>query len=626
MVKKTMNAGIAAKKWGVSLRRVNQLCNGGEIDGAIKVGGRWAIPFDAKKPTALNRDKIPLNARKRKLLPCPVGITSYREVSSECYYVDKTLMIKDIIDEHSKAMLFTRPRRFGKTLAMDMLKTFFEKSDEDTSIYFKDREIWKCGEAYRCFQGAYPVIFISFKDTHQNSWEDMYESLILSIRNEFKRHNEVLKSKKVPDEDKLFFKKALDGTASEVEYQASLGQLSRMLSNAYSSRVVVIIDEYDTPIQQRYSCQYYDKVISFVRNLFSSVLKDNDVLEFGILTGILRVAKESLFSGLNNLVVNTIVDERYSSYFGFNNRDVSEMASYYNRQDKLGEIKDWYDGYRFGKTEIYNPWSVISYFNNDCTPKAFWSRTSSNDLILDILRDKKGGIQQALMDLLQDKPVQALIDTDVVYPEISRSEDAIYSFLAMTGYLKITEEIAFVGDTPLCNLLIPNKEIRSVFKKEIIDGLPSNFGSSLVRNIQVALKTNQSELLQDMLREYLFQSASAFDFAHENFYHGMMLGLLAIMSEDYSIVSNKESGLGRFDIQLTPVSIGLPGILMEFKALGKGEDSETALDLLAEEALKQIERKQYWAELVANGVKDIQVYGIAFHKKKAIVKTKRLEF
>ena len=626
MGKKVMNAGVAAKKWGVSLRRINQLCNGGEIDGAKKIGGRWAIPLDATKPAVLNGEKGFTNVKERKLLPCPVGITSYREVSSECYYVDKTLMIKDIIDEHSKVMLFTRPRRFGKTLAMDMLKTFFERSNEDTSVYFKDREIWKQGDFYRTYQGAYPIIFLSFKDAHQKSWEDMYESLILSIRNEFKRHGDVLRSEKVSSEDKLFFKKALNGEASEVEYQACLGLLSHILSDAYTSRVIVIIDEYDTPIQQGYSCHYYDKVTSFMRNLFSSVLKDNDVLEFGVLTGILRVAKESLFSGLNNLVVNTILDERYSSYFGFNDQDVSEMASYYGRKDKLGEIKDWYDGYRFGKTEIYNPWSVISYFNNDCTPKAFWSRTSSNDLILDIIRDKKEETQRALMDLLLGKPVQAVIDTDVVYPEISRSEDAVFSFLAMTGYLKITDQIALVGDAPLCDLLIPNKEIRSVFKKEVTDGLSLNLAPSVVRNIQVALTTNRIELLQDTLGEYLLQSASAFDVANENFYHGMMLGLLAIMSEDYCIVSNKESGLGRFDILLKPRSIRLPGVLMEFKALGEDRNSEKALDQLAEEAIKQIESKKYWSELVANGIKDIQIYGIAFHKKKAVVKTKCLKF
>ncbi len=611
-----------ADKWGVTTRRINQLCNANEIKGACKIGGRWTIPSDAEKPAILRLTKSKNGPLSGRLLPCPIGITSYKEVSSECYYVDKTLLIKDLLDDHSKVSLFTRPRRFGKTLAMDMLKTFFEKSDEDTSVYFTNRAIWSCGKSYRAYQGAYPVIFLSFKDAHQSAWNEMYESLILSLRNEFKRHEDLLNSPSFNQNDRDYFKKIVDGRASKVEYQASLGELSRMLLEAYSTRVIVIIDEYDTPIQQGFSCHYYNEVIEFMRNLFSSVLKDNPALEFGVLTGILRIAKESLFSGLNNIVVNTILDEKYSRYFGFTSQEVAEMANYYGKADKLDEIADWYDGYLFGNSEIYNPWSVINYFNNACVPKAFWSRTSSNDVILDLVRDGEMERQEALTSLLQDKPLQATVDTDIIYPEIERSEDALYSFLLMTGYLKVGGVEAYIGDVPLCNLLIPNKEIKSVFKKEIIDHLSNKLSPSVMRRIQVALKLNNPDLLQESLRQYLLESASSFDVGKEDFYHGMMLGLLSVMSEEYAIRSNREGGEGRFDILLQPRVKGLPGILMEFKA-GKDVD-EDGLSKLAESAIKQIREKNYASEMDWLMLPEIDLYGIAFSKKKAKVVTKRL--
>ncbi len=616
MSKEMLSAREIAENWGISTRRVNQLCNADKIKGAVKIGGLWKIPANALTPDIIR------NKNATKLLPCPVGITSYKEVSLECYYVDKTLLIKDIIDEHNKVTLFTRPRRFGKTLTMDMLKTYFEKTNKDTSIYFKKQNIWKCSDFYKTYQNAFPVIFLSFKDAHQNSWKNMHESLCFTIRNEFKRHIDILNNFNISDIDKDFCEKILNGKASTIEYQTSLGQLSHILSSIYKSRVIVIIDEYDTPIEQGYSNGYYDEVISFMRNLFSAVLKDNDDLEFGILTGILRIAKESLFSGLNNLVVNTIIDEKYSNYFGFTIKEVEEMASYYKQKNKLEEIKKWYDGYLFGKNEIYNPWSVISYFNNNCVPKAFWSRTSSNDMILDIIKNGNLDMQELLTKLLQDKPIQAVIDSDIIYPEIRNSEDAIYSFLLLTGYLKIEKVINNLDDNPICNLLIPNKEIKGVFKKEIIDNLTNKTNSSIIRNFQLALKTNNKDILQDTIHQYLLNSISFFDTNTENFYHGMMLGLLAIMSDDYLISSNKESGEGRFDVQLKPIFNNYPGIIMEFKSIKSTDEKD--LDKSADEAIKQIQEKSYVTELKNNNIKNIQIYGIAFSKKRVAVKTVQL--
>ena len=550
-------------------------------------------------------------------LPCPVGVTSYREAAFECYYVDKTRLIKDLIDEHSKVFLFTRPRRFGKTLTMDMVKTYFEISDEDTSVYFENREIWTCGDEYRRYQGSFPVIYISFKDAHQKTWDDMLRSLKFTIKNEFRRHMELLSSDVLAESDRRYFNRILDMDADEVECQAALGELSYMLSAHYTAKTIIVIDEYDTPIEQGYSNGYYEKVTQFMRNFFSAGLKDNVNLEFGILTGILRVAKESLFSGLNNLVVNSILDEKYDEYFGFTETEVEEMAAYYGKQEKLVEIRYWYDGYRFGNREIYNPWSVISYLNNNCKPRAYWSRTSENEVIRELLRHGSEEINEALAQLLQDRAIGAEIDTDIIYPEIEANPDSVYSFLLIAGYLKISSYIAEMDDRQFCRLLIPNKEIKAVFRKEVLGKLNTLVSQSTVRNSRLALRTQDGGLLQKTIQDFLLQSVSSFDTAHENFYHGMMLGLLAIMSDDYIIRSNRESGEGRFDMQMEPKVNAMPGIIMEFKS-GKNCKQEE-LERLSKEGIRQIREKHYITEMAARGIGTIQLYGIAFSGKQVSV-------
>ena len=467
MDKKFLKAKDIAQLWGITPRRVNQLCTAGFINGAYKEGRYWLIPSDTTKPEILrNKQTPPLSGR---LLPCPVGITSYKEVSKECYYVDKTLLIKDIIDDHSKVYLFTRPRRFGKTLTMDMIRTYFEKTSTDTSIYFSDKKIWNCGDAYKQLQGTYPVIFLSFKDAHQTNWTDMYRSLCFTLKEEFLRHIELLSSKAINEYDKKYIHNLINDVADSTDYQFALGKLSSLLATHYNQKVIIIIDEYDTPIQQGHLYHYYNEVVGFMRNLFSSALKDNENLEFGILTGILRIAKESLFSGLNNLVVNTILDDKYSEYFGFTVNDISNMAAYYGMAEKLSEIKEWYDGYLFGNTEIYNPWSVINYFNNNCKPKAFWSRTSGNEIIGELIRSSDKEVYESLSLLLQGKEVQSIINTDIIYPEVNADSDTIYSFLLVAGYLRATNVISEFNDNPICSLKLPNREIKSVFQKEILD-------------------------------------------------------------------------------------------------------------------------------------------------------------
>lgn len=616
MAKEFVKVKILAQRWGVTPRRINQLCVANHFPGAYKEGKFWMIPADAEKPAVLREKRIKdvgSRTKTTKLLPCPVGITSYKEVSKECYYVDKTLLIKDIIDDHGKVYLFTRPRRFGKTLTMDMIRTYFEKTKADTSEFFTDKMIWSMEDIYKDYQGKYPVIFLSFKDAHQSSWSDMYKCLCFTLKEEFLRHIEILSSEAINDYDKKYFSNIMDDNAEFADHQFALSKLSSMLAAHYEQKVIIIIDEYDTPIQQGHLNGYYDEVVGFVRNLLSAALKDNDNLEFSILTGILRIAKESLFSGLNNLIVNTILDDKYSEYFGFTSKDVLDMADYYGMADRLSEIKEWYDGYLFGNTEIYNPWSVISYFNNNCKPKAFWSRTSGNEIIGQLIQHSNAEMYESLSLLLQGKEVQSIIDTDIIYPEINGNPDNIYSFLLITGYLRVTDVISELNDNPICSLEIPDREIKSVFQKEILDNYNTLFTGSLLRNFEVALRTGNTDLFTNTLQKYLMQSASNFDTAHENFYHGTVFGMLAIMSDSYYISSNGESGDGRFDVQLEPKDKMKAGYIIEFKA---GKDlSDNELASLAKDAIKQILDNKYSTGMEYRGIKTIGLFGIAFSGK-----------
>lgn len=399
---KTMSVHEAAALWNLTDRRVSSLCKEGKIKGAKKDGRSWLIPANAKRP-ADNRIKSGLYRKTNtpSKLPLPIGISDYRLASSDYYYVDKTMMIKDFIDERPMVSLFTRPRRFGKTLNMDMLRTFFEKTDEDTSVYFKNKKIWACGKKYRDYQGRYPVIFVSFKDVKCNTWEETYETLSMIIRKEFQRHSELVTGDKLSETEKTDLNNILHEQANEAEMMMSFSTLSQMLHEHYGEKAIIIIDEYDTPIQQGHTKGFYDEIINFMRNLFSGGLKDNPHLAYGFMTGILRVAKESIFSGLNNLTINSILDNKYSEYFGFTAEEIKEMANYYGADNKISEIYEWYDGYRFGDTDIFNPWSVINYFRNNCQPKAYWQSTGSNDIIGEILSETNEDIYDRLNALLQ---------------------------------------------------------------------------------------------------------------------------------------------------------------------------------------------------------------------------------
>ena len=612
---KYLSISEASKLWGVTPRRIQQLCKSGELPGAVKQGRAWRIP-DSAAIGSRNRE----TARKG-LLPLPIGVASYVEAVENYYYVDKTLLIRDFIDALPKVSLFTRPRRFGKTLNMDMLRVFFEKTDADTSIYFQDKAIWRCGEYYRAFQGRYPVIYLSFKDVKFSSWPDARKDMENCLRAEFARHAELENSERCHAVERDYYKRMLDGSIGEVDLPRALAVLSAMLHKHHQTETVIIIDEYDTPIQQGYANGYYKDVVGFIRNLFSGAFKDNASLAYGFLTGILRVAKESVFSRMNNLKVNSIMDDRYSAYFGFTKAEVAELLSYYGKSEKLDEVCEWYDGYRFGHQDIFNPWSVVNYVDDNCYPKAFWQATGSNEIIGEILSAASPEVTENLRRLMQGERLATYIDTDVIYPDLKRNPSSIYSFLLVAGYLKNAEIVPQNDGNFMCRVSIPNKEISFVYAKEVISRIGGSAAESTAAAIQQAIFEKDVRKLQRHIENYLIQTVSVYDKASEAFYQGLMIGLCAILNNRYSVKSNRESGDGRFDIQLKPLDDELPGFVFELKwTKDTGED----LGQLAQSALEQIRDRRYTAEMCAEGVAEIISVGLAFCGKNVATTSDRV--
>lgn len=612
-----MTVKEAARLWNVADTWITAMCRAGRVPGAKKDGKAWLMPADAQKPADKRvRTGVYVKKTHSARLPLPVGISDYRLASSEYYYIDKTMMIRDFLDERPMVSLFTRPRRFGKTLNMDMLRTFFEKTDEDTSVYFRNKKIWACGPKYREHQGRYPVIFVTFKDVKCNTWPETYDFLAKILRREYERHSELAESGQLSETEKNDFKNILDHDGKEIDMMMSLATLSRLLHRHYGTKAIILIDEYDTPIQQGHSQGFYEDVILFMRNLFSGGLKDNSHLAFGFLTGILHVAKESIFSGLNNLAIHSILENKYSEYFGFTPAEVKEMAEYYRAADRYDEICEWYDGYRFGRSEIFNPWSVINYFSNDCEPRAFWQSTGSNDIISEVIAEADAEIYEKLTSLVNGGSFTTLIDTGVIYPQIHGHPSTIYSFLLVAGYLKATKtDPAFNGDY-MCEVSLPNKEISFVYHKEILQKLENIIPQSAAIAVQEAIYSGDGAKLQAQIQSLLTQSVSWHDTAGENFYHGFLLGLCALLGGSY-VTSNRESGDGRYDIQLMPKNSRLPGILIELKA--EKDCSAEQLKKLSETALQQIESKKYDTEMIAKGIGTIYKYGVAFCGKRVEV-------
>ncbi len=615
---KYIDVKTAANQWNLTARRVTTLCRDGRIAGAKKEGGEWLVPASTQKPTdGRSKKKITITETVKKL-PLPIGISDYKELVDNYYYVDKTLLIKEFLDSKAKVTLFTRPRRFGKTLSMDMLKTYFEISDTDTSFYFADKKIWACGDEYQKEQGKYPVIFVTFKDIKYATWEKALEAIRDVIAFEYRRHNYLLDCPELTEYDKNYFNEVLNGTVSDVGLAQAFEKLSFMLHLYYGKNSIIIIDEYDTPIQQGYMADYYKQVVDFMRNLFSHAFKGNTHLAYGFLTGILRVAKESIFSGLNNLTIHSVLDRKYSEFFGFTSEEVKEMTEYYGVPEKYQDVCTWYDGYRFGNDDIFNPWSVINYFYEDCIAKAYWQSTGDNSIIRQIVADADNETSENLRKLMQGQTVSSYVDTSVIYPEIKNNPTTIYSFLIAAGYLKTVNRTELPNQDSICEVAIPNKEIFFVYEREILSALSDIIPQSTAIAVQQAILTRDIGKLQESLAKMLKHSISSFDYAHETFYHGFFLGICAIMNNLYYVDSNRESGYGRYDIQMLPYDRTMHGIIVEFKVIEEKvteEKVEEELIKSANNALKQIDEKEYITEMKRKGITKFLKLGVSFYKK-----------
>ncbi len=569
--------------------------------------------------------------------PMPIGKDVFSNMG-KAYYVDKTLLVKDIIENETDVILFTRPRRFGKTLAMTMLQTFFEiptdvgrLTDEDTSKYFRHLKIWQAGEKYQKEQGKYPVIFLSFKGIKDLTFENNIKAMRLNIQMEFSRHSYLAESKFLDKDEKKLFSSIKSGKASDADFGISLQCLTRFLYKHHNQKAIVLIDEYDKPIQTAWesnSKDFYEKMIVFMRALLVNVFKTNPYLYKGILTGITRVSKESIFSGLNNVSVNTVFNNAFSEHFGLTQSEVDEMLKFYGIEDKREEVREWYDGYTFGDTEIYNPWSLISYVDNYCIPQPYWVSTSGNALAVETIYNLGSKDATELETILDGKTITKQIETNIIYPDIKRKKNLAYSLLLQAGYLKSIRTEILDGDT-FCTLKIPNKELEKIFFSEIIErSIGNDDAAEDAKALRRAILRGDIETLREMLQKYLMNCGSHFDFTREKDYHNFMLGLFAAITGGYTR-SNRESGEGRFDILLFPKPDGrfsLPGIIFELKhykaspAIRKNKKKlDTMLLKHAKNALEQIEKKKYASEFEQIGITDIIRYGVAFCGKKAKV-------
>ena len=549
----------------------------------------------------------------------PIGIENFKEIiDKNCYYIDKTLMIKDIIDNCTKVNLYTRPRRFGKTLNMSMIKYYFEKTNEDNSYLFKDLNISAAGDIYKEYMGEYPVISLSLKSMKQASYNEAITIFKKIISDEFKRHSDVLLSDKLNPADKLEYEKVCNDAVDKSFYLYSIKFLSDCLCKAYDKNVIILIDEYDVPLENAYFRGFYDEMVDLIRSVLESALKTNNSLEFGLLTGCLRVSKESIFTGLNNLESYSVINNSYSSYFGFTEQDIKEITSFYNINDCAKELKEWYDGYLFGNTEIYNPWSVLKYIkavlNNENTPLLpYWSNTSSNDIIRDLIFNGDEGTKSVLQELMNGKSIKKPIYEDITYRNVDVNTDYIWSFLLFTGYLKQINSY-LNDDTIYSEMIIPNREVKSIYKNTIMQWFDEKVKTHGTTELFDAIISENCEKVEEIINDWLLNTISYND-SYENYYHGFLTGLI-VGKRGYSVKSNRESGKGRSDIIICEFQKRKLAVIIEIKVAEKYDELENKCD----EALEQIEDKKYEAELIEQNYQKIIKYGIVFAESTCKIK------
>lgn len=557
--------------------------------------------------------------------PLPIGIEDFRKLrEKDYYYIDKTTFIKELLDNGSEVSLFMRPRRFGKTLNLSMIKYFFEKTfdqdgkEENNSYLFDGLNIMASGETYTSHMGQYPVISLSLKSAKQPDFPRAYTMLKRQIANEFRRHLYI--AEKLEESDRDRFYSIMRETGEDSLYLDALAFLSRVLKDIYGKKTIILLDEYDVPLENAYFKGFYDKMTDFIRSLFESALKTNPNLELAVITGCLRITNdfcrihsESIFTGLNNPKMVSILDASYSEYFGFTQPEVEKMLRDYDITGREEVVKAWYDGYLFGKTEVYNPWSILMYIDSlrqdrDANPKPYWANTSSNSIIRELIEHADNSVKQEMEILIEGGTIEKTVHEEITYEDIYKNADNLWNFLFFTGYLKKVEE-RLEDVTTYVTLAIPNMEIKYIYQNTILDWFGVQIKQKDLSGIYKALLQKDTQLLEKELSKSLMETISFYDY-REDYYHGFLGGLLKLM-EGYTIKSNRESGLGRSDLLLLSAPYDGIAIIVEIKVA----DTYAQLNKKAESALEQIEQKQYDAELKLEGYHEFIKYGISFYKK-----------
>ncbi|MEY8413836.1 AAA family ATPase [Lachnospiraceae bacterium 62-26] len=551
----------------------------------------------------------------------PVGVENFEDmVKSGYYYVDKTMFIKELLDLKGKVNLFTRPRRFGKTLNLSMLRYFFEDSGDmeknhQNKELFRGMKIMDAGESYTSRMGKYPVLNLTLKSAKQENFESACYELQAEIASEFDRHRNIIEQEKerlTPKEYEQYLSIA-DEQADERLVRGSLKLFSKCMYKITGRNTVILIDEYDVPLENAYFRGFYEKMAAFIRSLFESALKTNDYLQFAVITGCLRISKESIFTGLNHLNIISVLDKKYSEHFGFIETEVIQMMSYYGVESRFSMMKEWYDGYLFGNTEVYNPWSVIKflydlYSDVNAFPRPYWVNTSSNDIIKDLIiradRETKGQIET----LLGGGTLDIQVHEEVTYADMHSNSESLWNFLYFTGYLTKEREY-FKGKYIFLKLCIPNVEVMTIYENTIMNWMKEIIKKEDFHDLYLAMEEGDARRMTDILNGQLFRTISFYDNA-ENFYHGFLTGILS-QSENYLVKSNRESGNGRSDIVVKSPSLRGRSFVLELKV----SDSIDELEADAKKALRQIYDKKYMEELLGEGYQRIDCYGVSFFRK-----------
>ncbi len=552
----------------------------------------------------------------------PIGISDFRKVIRDNnYFVDKSMLIYELINSNAEVSLIPRPRRFGKTLNLSMLKYFFEKTKEDNSYLFKELEIYKTNEFKKYF-GKYPVIFLSFKDIKNSNFEETYKKIYSLIRQEFKRYYRDLDIEKLDFIDRLDYLNILELKATKSDIENSIIFLSRVLYQQYNKKVIILIDEYDTPIHASYLNGFYNEMIEFMRNLLSGAFKDNSYLFKGVITGILRVSRESIFSGLNNIATYSILDYEYSNRFGFTINETQKILADFNLSDRYEVVSKLYNGYKIGDDTIFNPWSIINFIGDKKhRPLPYWANTSSNDLVKYLIQISSMDFKKSLEIWLKGGSVKRELDSSVVFNELEKNEKNIYSLLFFSGYLKCLDK-ELIDETYYCNLAIPNQEVYYIFRKIISSWIDEGFKIDRLHHLLEALTKGDIESFEELFSEIIVETLSFYDVNKKNeeaVYHAFLLGIL-INLNDYEIISNREAGLGRVDIILLhKEDKNRLAIIMELKKINKFR--ENTKDEALQNALKQIKERQYEVEVKKRGYNNILKMGVVFDGKRVWIKS-----